>query len=115
MIADLLDIDALPQQSASQVKNKWAELVRRVREVGSVAITNHSKVEMVVVEAGRYQEMTTQIETMQRRQQAVLDELSKRFDERLDKLQSPGFREKLDAVFEARGELRNRPKAGETF
>jgi prevent-host-death family protein len=115
MIADLLDIDALPQQSASQVKNKWAELVRRVREVGSVAITNHSKVEMVVVEASRYREMTAQLEAMQRRRQAVLDDLSRRFDERLDKLQSSGLREKLDAVFEAGGKLRNPPKAGETF
>jgi prevent-host-death family protein len=115
MIAELLDIDALPQQSASDVKNKWAELVRRVREVGSIAITNHSKIEMVVVEAGRYQEMTAQIEAVQRRRQAALDALSKRFDEQLEAMQSPDFREKLDAVFAAKGKLRNPPKAGETF
>jgi len=115
MIADLLDIDALPQQSASQVKNKWAELVLRVREVGSVAITNHSKVEMVVVEASRYKEMTAQLEAIQRRREAALDALSKRFDEQLEAMQSPDFREKIDAVFAAKGKLRNPPKAGETF
>lgn len=46
---------------------------------------------------------------------AALAEVSRRFDEQLEKLQSTDLREKLDAVFEARGKLRNPPRAGETF
>ena len=49
------------------------------------------------------------------RMQAVLAEVTRRFDEQLEKLQSMDLREKLDAVFEARGKLRNPPKAGGTF
>lgn len=49
------------------------------------------------------------------KQRLLLEEISRRFDERLAVLQQPDFREKLDAVFNARGHLKNRPKAGESF
>ena len=51
MIAELPQLEELPRQTASDVKNKWREVVREVRESGSVAITNHSAVEVVLVNA----------------------------------------------------------------
>jgi prevent-host-death family protein len=115
MSTDLLNIDAMPQQSASHAKNRWAELVRRVRENGSVAITNHSKVEMVVVEATRYKEMTDQLQAARRRDQTMLDELTKRFDARLAVLQQPDAWDKLESMMRSDGKLDRPPRAGESF
>jgi len=44
-------LDQLPRQNASQVKNRWGEVVRQVRQSGSVAITHHANVEMVLLDA----------------------------------------------------------------
>jgi PHD/YefM family antitoxin component YafN of YafNO toxin-antitoxin module len=115
MTANPLDIDTMPRHSATQVKNQWAELTRKVQQSGSVAITNHARVEMVLVEAGRYQEMAAQIHAKRQRDQAILDELTQRFDAELAQLQQPDMRDKVDAVLKARGRLKNRPKAGATF
>lgn len=115
MTVNPLDVDAMPRHSATQVKNKWAELARKVQQTGSVAITNHTKVEMVLVEVGHYQEMTAQIQALRQRDQAVLDELTRRFDAELAQLQQPDMRDKVEAVLSARGKLKNRPKAGATF
>ena len=50
MSSPLISIENLPRQNASQVKNKWGEVVRQVRQNGSVAITHHSSVEMVLLD-----------------------------------------------------------------
>ncbi len=115
MAAEPLDLDTMPRHSATQVKNKWAELTRKVQQTGSVAITNHAKVEMVLVEVGHYQEMAAQIQAQRQRDQAFLEELNRRFDAELAQLQQPDMRDKVEAVLKARGKLKNRPKAGATF
>ena len=86
MSSPLISIDDLPRQNASQVKNKWGEVVRQVRQSGSVAITNHSSVEMVLLDAATYQQLTESLAALQAREQSVLDELAERFDARLPSL-----------------------------
>lgn len=115
MTAKALATDTMPRHSATQVKNNWAELVRQVRQSGSVAITNHAKVEMVLIDAERYEEMAAQVEAKRQRDQAILDELTRRFDEQLAVLKQPDIREKMQAVFDAGGKLKIRPKAGMTY
>ncbi|MEI9984409.1 MAG: type II toxin-antitoxin system prevent-host-death family antitoxin [Aliidongia sp.] len=115
MATSPLDIDTMPRHSSTQVKNNWAELVREVRQSGSVAITNHSKVEMVLVEADQYRDMAAQIEAKRLRDQAILDELTRRFDAQLAVLQQPDLEKKIQAMFDAGGKLKNRPKAGTTY
>ena len=51
MTTALLSLDELPRQNASSVKNKWGEVVRQVQQLGSLAITNHATVEMVLLNA----------------------------------------------------------------
>ena len=51
MAPSLPQIDELPRRNATQVKNQWRDLVREVRASGSVAVTNHDTVEMVVVDS----------------------------------------------------------------
>ncbi|MBW8891197.1 MAG: type II toxin-antitoxin system prevent-host-death family antitoxin, partial [Burkholderiales bacterium] len=51
MAAILPNLDELPRQNASQVKNRWGDVVRQVQKTGSLAVTNHSTVEMVLLTA----------------------------------------------------------------
>ena len=115
MITTLPALHDLPRQNASQVKNKWGEVVRQVRQSGSVAITNHAAVEMVLLDAATYQQLTEDLQTLGAREQTVLAELSARFDSRLAVLQQPEAAQQVVDLFAARGRLARRPKAGASF
>jgi len=115
MLAELPNIENLPRQSASQVKNKWADVARLVHQSGSVAVTNHSTVEMVLLDAATYQRYTEQIQAINAREQMGLDELTKRFNARLATLQQPEAAQKVQALFNAKGKLSKRPKAGGSY
>jgi PHD/YefM family antitoxin component YafN of YafNO toxin-antitoxin module len=115
MLTALPTLAQLPRQNASHVKNKWAEVVRHVHQVGTLAITNHANVEMVLLDAATYEQLHQDIEAFNAREQSVLDELTRRFNERLSVLQGPEAPRKIDAVLGAEGKLRTKPKAGATF
>ncbi len=115
MINELPLLDTLPRRNASQVKNKWGDLVRLVQASGSVAVTNHSSVEMVVLDASTYRQLTQDILALKTREQTVLSDLAERFDARLAVLQQPDASRKVTSVFKARGKLIQRPKAGASF
>lgn len=112
---ELPRIDELPRRNATQVKNKWGDLVREVRAAGSVAVTQHDKVEMVIVDAATYRKMAALADDARERHRATLAELSAEFDRRLATLKSPGTRGRVEAVMAARGRSRRRPKAGVSF
>jgi len=112
MFAELPTLDQLPRQTASDVKNKWRDVVREVREAGSVAITNHSAVEMVLVDAATYERLTAGAAALKAREKSVLDELADQFDRRLAVLKQPDAHRKAAAVFASKGKLTKRPKAG---
>jgi prevent-host-death family protein len=115
MRTELLDLARLPRQSASHVKNKWGDVVRQVQEMGSVAITNHSAVEMVLVDASTYRQLITDMMTLKAREQSVLGELAERFNARLALLQEPNAQHKVTDLFNSRGKIARRPKAGASF
>ncbi len=115
MLADLPSIQDLPRQSASQVKNKWANVARLVQQTGSVAITNHSAVEMVLLDAVTYQQFVDEIQAFKAREQTGLDQLDERFRAHLALLQQPDAAQKVDALFAAKGILSRRPKAGTSY
>lgn len=110
-----LPIDALPRRNATQAKNKWSDLVREVRKSGSVAVTHHDRVEMVVIDAERYQEMIALVDGAQERRRATLAELTAEFDRRLAELRAPDTRKRAEAAMASRGQNTPRPKAGSSF
>ena len=112
MRADLPELEQLRRQTASDVKNKWREVVRGVRETGSVAITNHAEVELVLVDVNTYRQLTEGAAAMKARERSVLDQLAGDFGKRLSALQQPDAARKVDVVFASRGKLAKRPKAG---
>lgn len=115
MITDLPLVDQLPRQSASHVKNKWRDLVREVHAAGTVAITNHATVEMVLMDVSTYEQLAARAAALKARESTVLDELSAQFNRRLTALQEPDAANKLAAVLASKGKLRSRPKAGSAF
>jgi len=115
MLTALPALDELPRQNASQVKNKWGDVVRQVQESGSVAVTSHSTVEMVLLTAATYRRLVEEVAAFNAREQAALDELAERFQARLALLQQPDAGDKVDAVFAARGKLARRPRAGAAY
>ncbi len=108
-------LEDLPRLSATQVKNRWGDLVREVRSSGSVAVTSNDRTEMVVVDAGKYREMSAIVEATEQRRQAALGELTAEFERRLASLQAPDTRKRMDAVMAARGRPKVRPKAGPSY
>jgi len=115
MRAELPTLDRLPRQSASHVKNKWRDVVREVRTAGSIAITNHSAVELVLVDAATYEQLAASAAALKAREASVLDQLASQFDQRLAVLDQHDAQGKVTAVFARKGKLANRPKAGAAF
>ena len=115
MAARLPQIDELPRRNATDVKNRWGDLVREVRANGSVAVTHHDKVEMVVVAAARYREMAALVEDIDARRHAALADLAAEFDRHLAALKAPDARQRVDAAMATRGRATPRPKAGASF
>lgn len=115
MPAVAIDIGLLPQREATEVKNKWGSVVRQVKELGRVAITNRKEPELVVMSAEEYGRLMAQVEEAATHREKVLASLAARFDESLAKLQEPGTRERIDALFDAKGRTKVPVIAGETF
>lgn len=109
---ELRQLSELPRQNATQVKNQWGEVVRLVRQNGSVAITNHSNVEMVLLQASTYEQLAQELQSLKSQKQAQLQDLAQRFEQRLAGLQQPEAPAQVQALFASKGKLARRPKAG---
>lgn len=105
----------LPTRSASQVKNRWGEVVRQVRETGSVAVTNHSTVEMVLIDTATYRRLAEDAQAVHARERAALEALDRAFEDRLDVLQHPDAAQRVEDVMASRGRSVKRPRAGASF
>jgi prevent-host-death family protein len=115
MIPALVDLNELPRQNASFVKNKWGDVVRQVHQAGSLAITSHANVEMVLLDAATYRRLAEDIQALRSQEQTALDALSQRFDATLASLQHPDTAAKVASLFDAKGKRAHRPKAGSSF
>lgn len=116
MPADIIPgLKELPQRSATQVKNKWADVVREVRKRGGVAITQHNQVEMVVMDAETYRKISALAGEARARGEAGLAELSADFDRRLASFKTDGIRDRVENVMSARGRIKRPAKAGATY
>jgi len=113
----VIDIAALPQREATEVKNKWGSVVRQVKAQGLVAITNRKEPQplLVVLSAEEYGRLMAQIDEAAAYREKVLASLTARFDESLAKLQAPDARERIEALFAAKGRTETPVIAGETF
>ena len=112
----LKPLDALPQTPASDVKKLgWRGVMRVVARDGKVVVTNHNQPEAVILPVEEYTRLLDLLREAADRDEAALDALRRRFDERLASLQAPDAGEKLDAIFDRPLDLGGRVIAGQTF
>lgn len=115
MISPLPNIADMPHESATTVKNNLREMTKKVIKTGALAITNHSSVEVVMVEASAYQALLEQVQALEETKQPSLAALTERFDENLKNLQQPEAVNQVTAVLQSKGKSTNRPKAGNSY
>ncbi|WP_044564728.1 type II toxin-antitoxin system prevent-host-death family antitoxin [Azospirillum sp. B4] len=115
MAAKRSNLYALPRRNATQVRSRWAEVAREVQAGGSVAITNHDRVEMVLVSAEEYDRLVTRAASGLAYQQSVLARLTAQFDAELAILQEPDAADRLEQLLSVQGQGKIRPKAGPSY
>jgi PHD/YefM family antitoxin component YafN of YafNO toxin-antitoxin module len=108
-------LENLPTQASTEVKNRWGQVVRQVQKTGSLAITHHSNIEMVLSTAEHYQSLLDEVSRLQARERSRLEELSAQFMSRLDRLQQPDAHARLAGVMEAKGQASSPPIAGKSY
>lgn len=109
----LPEIDQLPRTTASDVKKQgWRTVARRVKEAGSVAVTNHGEAEAVILSRDVYLKLTHRLRSQATAQAADLESLRRRFDARLAGLMAPDAAGTLRAAMDAPAALGGNVKAG---
>jgi hypothetical protein len=111
----LPQIEELPRRNATHVKNRWGALVREVRALGSVAVTSHDKIEIVVLASATYREMAKLVRGAAERRRAALGELADAFDRHLAALKAPDAKKRVASAMAAKGRAKRRSKAGVSF
>ena len=112
----LTEIDQLPSTTASDVKKEgWRKLTRRVQAAGSVAVTSHGEVEVVILSRDLYITMLGELRERQKGKAADLEALRRRFDERLASLAAPDAGDRLRSSMAAPATLGGSVKAGTGF
>ncbi len=118
LFLDGLHIDGLaqlPRTPASDVKKLgWRGVMRTVGREGKVLVTNHDQPEAVILSTDEYQRLMQAAAGVQAQQDAALDTLRRRFDERLSTLARPDAADRLRVVFDAPTALQGAVKAGDS-
>jgi PHD/YefM family antitoxin component YafN of YafNO toxin-antitoxin module len=103
---------ALEPMPATTVRRDWSTAKDRLRAKGVLALTTHDRVEAVLLEPAAYEALVARAEAADR---ALLDGLSRRFDERLAALKAPDAAERLRGAFAREGRVDDAPTAGGGF
>jgi len=98
---------------AADVKKRgWRGVMRAVSADGPVVVTNHSEPEAVILAARDYARLLAVVGTVEEKTKTGLDDLRRRFDERLAGLRQPDAGDRLRAVGKSAPALRGKVKAG---
>ena len=108
-------IDEIPRRSATEVKNQWGDVIRDLRASGSVALTQHNNIEMVLVDASLYRSMEALDEAETERRRQVIANLDAEFEQRLAAMRDGHMRKRVEDVMAARGRSKKRPIVGESY
>lgn len=109
-------IGSLPRTPASAVKKLgWRGVMRDVQKSGRVVVTHHDTPEAVILSASEYEAVVRALAEARGRDQATLDALRKRFDDRLKALQAPDAATRLLAAARTPVKLRGKVRAGKSY
>ena len=109
-------LEQLPRTPASDVKKLgWRGVMKAVARSGKVLVTNHDTPEAVILSAEEYTAILTLLRDAAARDEAALEALRRKFDERLQWLNEPGAGEVIDSIFDKPLELGGKVFSGEDF
>lgn len=108
-------IEDLPRTTASDVKKLgWRGVMKAVGRKGRVVVTNHNEPEAVILSAEDYAAIIRALRDANATDDAALETLRDRFDERLASLQTSDAAGRLREVMERPATLGGKVKAGES-
>ncbi|MBA4741076.1 MAG: type II toxin-antitoxin system prevent-host-death family antitoxin [Azoarcus sp.] len=108
------DIDTLPRTPASDVKRLgWRGVMKSVGRAGRIVVTNHNEPEAVILSTDEYAAMVRALARSS--DEAALEALRHRFDERLAALEAPDAGDRLRQLARAPARLEGRVKAGSGY
>jgi antitoxin Phd len=84
----------IPEVAATQAKHTFGELLDRVAVSGAVAITRHDMPKAVLLSFEEF-------ESLSRARGETLDALSAKFEDLLDRMQTPAAKKGMEAAFNA--------------
>lgn len=112
----LKPLEALPHTPASDVKKLgWRGVMKAVARNGRVVVTNHNQPEAVILPIEDYNQLLQLLREAATRDEAALDALRRKYDERLACLDEPGAGDRLAALFDKPLDLGGRVIAGEGY
>jgi PHD/YefM family antitoxin component YafN of YafNO toxin-antitoxin module len=116
MATNLDPLEALPALPASDVKKRgWRGVTRALAARGAIVVTNHEQPEAVILPAQQYAALVAAARQEAERVESALEDLRRRFDDRLAVLQAPGAGARLRAAARSGPRLRGKVKAGDSF
>jgi prevent-host-death family protein len=106
-------IEDLPRTPASDVKKfGWRALMKAIASKGKVVVTNHNEPQAVILSMEAYDAILEAFRAANASDEAALEALRDRFDERLASLQSRDANERLKKVMRTDAKLSGKVKAG---
>lgn len=107
-------LESMERRPASDVRTKgWPDIVASVQRQGRMLVTNHNRVEVVLLSLDEYSNLVGQAEAGQARKTMALDALREQFDQQLASLQADDAGARLEKAFEAPVKLKRKAKAGD--
>ena len=107
-------LESLPRTSASEVKKLgWRGVMKAVARHGKTVVTNHDEPEAVILPVEEYNSLLERLREAAARDEAALDTLRRRFDERLTTLQAPAAGDTLRDLLRTPLQLGGKVVAGE--
>lgn len=108
-------VEDLPRTPASDVKKLgWRGVMRAVGREGRVLVTNHNRPEAVILSIEEYDGILRALEAAGERDEAALDTLRRRFDQRLASLHADDASDRLRSAMRGPAKLRGKVRAGES-
>ncbi len=109
-------LDILPRAPASDVKRLgWRGVMKAVGNVGKLVVTHHNEPEAVILSTAEYAAIAQALEAAAAHNESALDELRRRFDERLSGLAGADASDRLRSVMAAPATLGGAVKAGASY
>lgn len=109
-------IDALPKTPASDLKKLgWRGVMKTVGSQGRLVVTNHNEPEAVILSTQEYAAIIEALALADAAQQSALNDLRRRFDERLSALQSDEAGDRLRGLIKQPTALGGQVKAGSGY